>query len=391
MFFTWGFLYLFQGPVYYHLVPCAALVFWGFDRQKFWRSLFIIVLASAWAGISRINWVPMPAFLAIGLYLLEEPIQSRSLWSYLQKPFAWGVAGITTAFLSYSLYIWLSGNPTEQFGSSFTSDLLWYRLLPSPTYGPGIMPGILGVTAPLWVLVVSRLRSAWRARHPVRYLAMAVIFLVMFGGGLLVSVKIGGGSNLHNLDGYLVLTMLVGSYVFCGKFAPDSPTIRDAPPPRWQLTLIILVVPIWVAIQSGVQVSTPSREEISAILNEIQQLSLDATSRGKEVLFISQRQLMVFDDIQSIPFTPEYENITLMEMAMAGNQAYLEQFIRDIETQRFGLIISHKNTTDLRGRAASFGEENDVWVQKVAIPLLAHYQVHQFYKSVGIEILEPNP
>ena len=71
LFAAWAFLFLFQGPVYYHLLVPVCIVLAGFNPRRFWRSLAVVILASAWAGISRINWYPVPALLAISLYLLE--------------------------------------------------------------------------------------------------------------------------------------------------------------------------------------------------------------------------------------------------------------------------------------------------------------------------------
>jgi hypothetical protein len=147
----WGFLFFFQGPVYYHLLVCVILVLAGFNPQHYWRSLAIVVLASAWAGISRVNWFPLPAFLAIGLYLLETPMTTGGgWWRYLRKPISWAAAGGITALAAQAMYIFISRQPDPgAFGSSFTSDLLWYRLLPSPTYEPGILPMIALISLPL--------------------------------------------------------------------------------------------------------------------------------------------------------------------------------------------------------------------------------------------------
>src|SRR4030043_198522 len=56
----WAFLFLFQGPIYYHLLIMVILLLWGFDSTRIWRNLILVLLASLWAGISRINWLPVP-------------------------------------------------------------------------------------------------------------------------------------------------------------------------------------------------------------------------------------------------------------------------------------------------------------------------------------------
>ena len=40
----WGFIFLFQGPVYYHLQFMVILILWGFDRQRFWRNLILVLI-----------------------------------------------------------------------------------------------------------------------------------------------------------------------------------------------------------------------------------------------------------------------------------------------------------------------------------------------------------
>ncbi len=68
----WLGLFFFQGAVYYHLMLPALLVLLAFDPSRSRRSLAIVVLASMWAGVSRVNWIPVPGMLAAALYALER-------------------------------------------------------------------------------------------------------------------------------------------------------------------------------------------------------------------------------------------------------------------------------------------------------------------------------
>ncbi len=70
---AWFFLFLFQGVVYYHLQVCVILILLGVSSRRPGWSLAAVIAASFWAGMSRLNWFPVPAMLAIALYLLEEP------------------------------------------------------------------------------------------------------------------------------------------------------------------------------------------------------------------------------------------------------------------------------------------------------------------------------
>ena len=86
MLFTgWGFLYLLQVPVYFHLLVCVFLVLAGFVSKDPKIRLASVLLASAWAGISRINWFPLPGFLAAVLYILETRMEPKR-WRYFIPP-----------------------------------------------------------------------------------------------------------------------------------------------------------------------------------------------------------------------------------------------------------------------------------------------------------------
>ena len=94
----WGTLYLLQGPVYFYLLLAAipVLAFYHPDRPI--PSILALIAASFWAGISRVNWIPIPAMLAIALYLLEKPILKRSLIRYLLPPAVYAILGLGTAY-----------------------------------------------------------------------------------------------------------------------------------------------------------------------------------------------------------------------------------------------------------------------------------------------------
>lgn len=106
---VWLFLFFFQGAVYYHLMLCAIVVFAGFDSHKPVKTLLWVIAASVWAGISRLNWMPVPALLAVALYLLENPFKGKNLVRYFLHPFIWCASGAAAALLSNRVYIATSG------------------------------------------------------------------------------------------------------------------------------------------------------------------------------------------------------------------------------------------------------------------------------------------
>ena len=399
---AWAFLFLFQGPVYYHLLVMVILLLWAFDSRHFWRSLLLVLVASLWAGISRVNWLPVPGLLAAALYLMEVSQAGKPLWRYLVPPSAWVVAGTAAGYASQLAYQLWSGNPVAWFGSSFSSDLLWYRLLPSATYPLGILPSAILVTLPLAGLMLWRFAQLKRLIHPIRLLGLAAILLMLFAGGVVVSVKIGGGSNLHNLDAYLALLLIIGSYVFFNRLLPDQvsqPAAQLVSPSansslRFGEAVLIaaaLAISLYFTLSVGGALPHHDYPAAEAALQSLNASTQQVSRQGGEVLFISQRHLLTFNYIQDVPLVPEYELVFLMEMAMSNNAAYLDVFHADISQQRFAMIVSEPLVIQYQGRSHGFGEENDAWVERVSEPVLCYYQASQTLDSVGLVLYTPRP
>jgi hypothetical protein len=400
LFIAWAFLFLFQGPLYYHLLVMVILVLWGFDRQRFWQSLVVVLAASAWAGISRINWLPVPGLLAAALYFLESRVDEDGWLRYLVKPAIWVGLGAPLAYIVQVLYERFSGNPAEYFGSSFTSDLLWYRLLPNATFPLGVLAAAILVSLPLVLLILSRLavRSAsqgkwggWRLlHHPIRWLGLGAILFVLGLGGIVVSVKIGGGSNLHNIDAFLVLLLVSGSYITLDKFNQDEVELGDQPAPMPILAAMAVVLPVLFAITAGGPLPNRNQAAAAAALHELEQSVSQITAEGGEALFIAERHLLIFQNLDAGPVVHKYEKVFLMEMAMAGSKPYFDDFYEDLYSHRFGLIVSNPLWPHFQGRTHSFGEENDAWVRWVVEPLLCSYKEWKTLPDVPLVLLIPN-
>ena len=385
----WSFLFLFQGPVYYHLLVCVIPILAGFRPAKFWQSLIVILLASVWAGISRVNWFPVPALLAILLYVLEVPVTSQGSWQrYLRRPILWAAAGGAAALASHAVYIWLSRQPDPgAFGSSFTSDLLWARLLPSQTFAPGILPMMLLISAPLLVIIL--INASKDAYHWLRLAAGFGILTLLFLGGLVVSVKIGGGSNLHNLDAYLVMLMTWGGYLISKRFLPEGAEAQIKIP-RGLLVLVILM-PMLPLTQEGGSAEIQTRAQAQPELDILRQEVAAVQQGGGQVLFIWQRQLITFDEIPGAGLIPEYETVELMEMAMSRNTAYLDRFQRDLAARRFDLIVANFTHDYPRDTRRPFPEENNVWAEFISRPLLENYRSKMLLPGSMTELFVPQP
>ena len=387
----WAFLFLMQGPVYYHLHLCILPVLWLYHPQRPMRTLAGVMLASVWAGLSRVNWFPVPAMLAAAMYMLETPFHTRRSWlAYLSRPLLWGGVGISCALLAQAAYIPLSGNSDPSlFASSFTSLLLWHRLLPSATSGWGILPLGLIVSLPLLGLIVLNTLRRGAGWHPLRLLALAGIGGLLFGGGLVVSTKIGGGSNLHNLDAYFVLLLLIGAYFLFDKAVPDQPGTASPTKRPAALVGLILVMPV---IWSLAEFSLPAAKDLQqaqVTIRALNEIVRQGAQRG-EVLFISQRQLLTFGYIQDVPLVADYELLLLSEASISNNRTLLEKFYQDLRERRFAMIITGRlNPSYQRPKMDPFAEENNLWVDRITFPILEYYGEEAYFGEQNLQVLVP--
>jgi hypothetical protein len=352
-----------------------------------------------WAGISRVNWFPVPAMIAIALYLLEtplspphgsKPIGFKQILTYLRQPVLWTVAGLLSALVAQTLYIFLSGNQgnVDAFASSFTSDLLWYRLWPNPNHFLGILPAILIVSAPLIVVLAQAARQPGSV-HPLRWWGLFLMIGILFVGSLVVSTKIGGGGDLHNMDAYAILISIAAAYVVGGCVEPEMAEQRIKIV-SWPAFTVAALIPILflIPLLSPYPSYDESRNEAA-----YQQLTQIANEIGKTgpVLFINERQLVTFGDVD-LPLVSEYEAVTLTEMAMANNQAYLDRFYSDLRDHRFAAIVAVKQNLAIK-QSGALAEENNVWNSRVSPYILCYYQPIATIEPQGnrIEVYVPVP
>ena len=370
---AWFFMYCFQGPVYYHLMVVIIIVLLGFNKDRLWISLLSVGIASVWAGISRVNWFPVAGMLAVTLYVLEMPQGKQNFWKYWRWPILAVLLGLILAFLSQSIYTVISGNPPEVFASSFNSPLYRYRLFPNEAYGPGIINMTITVIFPLLVGIMWSILPRFKSWRPLRLLALLSILLALLAAGLVVSMKIGGGDNLHNLDSFLVVLAIIAAYIGFNRFQPDVPEAKS----RWVLPIPLVVLAFLIPLIFVLDVLRPypnlNNSRAWADIAQVQRLIDQRVPEGGEVLFIQHRHLLTFHLIRGVDLVEEYEKVFLMEMAMSGNAQYLNKFWDDLETHRFDLIISEPLNLITQTSSDVFGEENNVWVERVARPITESY------------------
>jgi hypothetical protein len=263
---------------------------------------------------------------------------------------------------------------------------LWYRLWSNENFPLGVIPAILIISGPLLITFIFA-AFRWKSLHSIRWLGLIAMILALFAGSTVVSTKIGGGGDLHNMDTYAVLVSVVALYFFSGRaqVEPGNESLIVRP---FFVSAIALVTPFVILVpmlspypKYNVGRNQEAHQQVVDIVNEI----------GKQgpVLFINDRQLVALGDVD-VPLVYDYEVVTLMEMAMSGNQAYLGQFYEDLASHRFAAIISGRQNLVIK-QDGVFAEENNVWNTLVSPYILCNYESSMTIEadSTRIEVYRP--
>jgi hypothetical protein len=199
-------------------------------------------------------------------------------------------------------------------------------------------------------------------------------------------VKIGGGSNLHNLDMYFAVLIL--PFLFGLQHAEqDQKPYSQARVGNVLLGLAILL-PVFSVAWSGKPLMLPKADLTRMTLNEIKKEVAEKSLVG-DVLFIDQRQLITFGEITNLPLLPEYEKKYMMDKAMAGDEAYFVDFYRDLKDKRFALIVSEPLNISEKTNVDDFSEENNAWVQHITIPVYEYYEAIYTDKKNNVQLFVP--
>jgi hypothetical protein len=306
----------------------------------------------------------------------------------LWQPAAYTIVGGLAGLATQEWYTSISGHDPEAMGAFFDADLLWYRLLPNTSYPLGILTGTLLVSLPLLIYLFVMLRPV-RAWHALRLLGLGGIMLVLCVGGLVISAKIGGGTNLHNLDGYMLILLLVAAGLFTRTFVRQDGTFSERKP-HWSLMALVVLVPVVFAVSSGGPFESHNFEEAERALTEINHYIRENVPPDAEVLFISQRHLVTFHMVGDVKLVTDYEKLFLMEMVMAYNDPYLVKLENDLNNQRFALIITDPLFLRMKKPVVdALAEENNLYVTRVTRPMLCNYEVEEYYPEIQVQLLVP--
>jgi hypothetical protein len=234
------------------------------------------------------------------------------------------------------------------------------------------------------------IRSRSKDWHPLRLSLIFAALFVLFLGGLVVSLKIGGGANLHNMDAYFSLLLIVFAYLVFARYQPENGEAAQPVPLHWLLIVALMVMPAWSYLQFNVGFrGAGDTARTQEVLAKLQARLEQVNAQEGEILFITQRHLISMHMLNGVNLVPEYEREDLMEIAMANDLAHIQSFREDMEEQRFALIIVDPLNYNVLSRQRSFAEENNVWVTRIMKHILCNYREEIAFPADEIALYVP--
>ncbi|MBT3670475.1 MAG: hypothetical protein HOA61_01935 [Bacteroidetes bacterium] len=400
VFATWTFLFLRQGPIYSPLIISAILTIIAVRNKNLVLSILLVIIASYYASITRFNWSYAPGLWAgmLSLTHIVNPSFKKEEWKKLLRPIALGISGYFGGQFLSPLLRWISSGG-ESVGNiplihnavtegAFKQIFLFERWWPNPTYGPGIVFGLFIALSPavllmIWIIYSKNWKLNWIQKSGI--LGTVLVFLIV---GLIASIKIGGGGDLHNMD-MLIITILfliaeVWNTVWGNLYKNESNGVI-----LYNLSILLLIVPIFWALRGGEPLRNLLSDTEGDIVLAIIQNEVDRVqNNGGHVLFMDQRQLITFDYIHEIVLFDEYEKKLVIDKAFDEDLAYFQDFNNDLESHKFDLIVSEKLYTGLKS-GSIFSEENNYWAIWVARPITEHYCPLVIFDNINLQLMIP--
>lgn len=414
----WAMLFLMQGPIYTPLTLAAILVALG-SRLPLILNCLLVAAAGFYAVMSRSTWIAAPSAYAVFLLFLDRKAISNDHEKKMRwwKSIALGLSGLAGAAIYMKrdsiaglLHIGTktAGTAVSETAAAATEAmeavpqiftpawfqyylgrqaLLFDRLWPNETYKPGIVLGLLIAVLPVILVILFWIRDRKWKLDDWQKLLLCGGSLIFLGAGLIFSVKIGGGSNLHNLDMFLILVLIISSLAWkaglgcwlAEKIRNDSLVCLSV--------LAAIILPCWTSMTTAVPRIYPKAEVTADAVEKINQVIAD--HEGEDILFMDQRQMLTFGTVPKIPLIADYEKKWMMDEAMANDAAYFEPYFRDLKSHRFAAIISEPLHIKFQGSGGDFSEENDLFVTYVSVPTLCYYEPLETFQDQGVEILIP--
>ena len=384
-FALWALVYLTLGGIFAPLVISAILLAWLLNPSRPLRVALLAAAAGFYAGISRWTWFAAPAVWA-GLWVLLDVDTEADRNRRLIRSVGVGLAGLAGGILAQVVMSAAFPRPDAIFSTAFSQPLLWYRLLPNTLNQMGIMRSLIIAVGSLVGLLIwggmrGRVRWCW-----LEWTALGLSLTGFLGLGLAASVKMGGGNNLHNLDMFMMTLLFALAWVALRWLKEEARSWGALPGGIQTLLVLAVLIPSFNVMHTGGPTRIPDEDAIKESLEIIQ----SEAALAEDVLFIDQRQLLTFGQVDGGLLILDYELKHMMNQAMSSNQEYFDQFAADLANRRFDLIVSDALPQFLRGSNYQFGEESDVWLEFVAGPLNDYYVPFRKLPT-GIWLLAPKP
>jgi hypothetical protein len=387
-FFLWiGLFLIVLAPLHPPFILASLIVaVFAFNESPVVRTLSLIV-ASLYASFSRFTWIFSPVALGVLIdLLLYYPKRQGTL---IRRLFPTIVLAALPLLAGLFPTVKVYRSVVQGVSMANSQPLLWYRLLPNSTLGPGVLFLALWITGPVLILLAWWMSQVWKLDW-IQKAAIVAVLVGFFSVGLIISTKIGGGGDLHNLDMYLMTLIVIVTLAV-------SQRESEVRWPFWAVGLVILLLltaaypftPLSSNASYNPWLDLPKDTAVSKTLSAIRTEVKDAAKNG-DVLFIDQRQLLTFGYLPAVPFVPEYEKKYMMDQAMGNNGRYFKEYYKDLAKKRFTLIVTEPLRSKLRSEMGGvFSEENDAWVTWVSNPTLCFYEPIYLSRETDVELLVP--
>jgi hypothetical protein len=409
---VWAYLFLLQGPIHPPIVLSAALIAAAW-YLPLWAALPLAIAGGGFAAISRYTWMFAPA---MWITMLESSkINGAGTHRQWFRLIVLGLAALAAGVIGPGLQDVVNSSgafPVNVQEQVSAQPLIWSRLLPNSSYAPGILLGLFVVAVPLLLLAYRLAHTkVWVSSNIHKFLITSLQFAFL-GVGLIISTKIGGGGDLHNLDMFLLGAVFAVALIW--KQGGREWILNSGREPLWIKILLVFVLatPALSPLKQmfsynhadqadRLMALTDTKNPAELDLYPSQQIvenslqiirsSIEAAQPRGEVLFMDQRQLLTFGFIAGVPLVPEYDKKLLIEKAFGEDRQYFAGFYSDLENKRFSLIITSPLILKLQTDADIFSDENNYWVKWVARPLLCYYDKQVTLQEVGVQLLIPKP
>lgn len=390
--------YLSQGPVYPSLLLIAIGCALAARTENIPFKTGITALMCYYASTARFTWIAAPLVLmTIPEYTKPENTSLQKLTIITIRYTLAGVVGglVLPAIFPLSAPTYSPGMISNQttlvqkaLNMLAEHPLIWGRLWPNSTNTLGITGALAFAVLPLLsIVLLFKRKSSWRW-SVWQSVFIATVIGAALAVGLVVSVKIGGGSNLHNLDMFMLSVLFLAAATWQHRKADWNNFFIHS---NWLTKGLVLFMALWPAGKALLQaapLNLPDTRETSKVLNTISTQISEKSASG-EVLFIDHRQLLAFDLIPQIPLVVEYEKKVLMNEALSADAEYFMTFYKDLKNHRFALIVNEPLFITYQADDALYGQENDAYVRWVSEPLLCFYESLLRYDRQRIELLVP--